>query len=89
MEEKEKTADKKLSWNVPCCENCWFEIRGEWTMDRLGGRSVERLVSVIMPVRVPEPVLEQCGYCGGPTIFGVYRRQDPSTVPYPKAEAVS
>ena len=85
--EEEKVA-KKLSWKVPCCETCWFEIRGEWTTERIGGRQVERLVNVPMPTRASEPVLEKCGYCGGPTIFGVYRRQDPSTVPYPKKEEI-
>ena len=80
-------APPKLSWNQPCCEQCWFEIRGEWGIARCGGRDTEYLVSITMPVRLIEPVLERCAYCGAPTIFGVYRRQDPSTVPYPKQEA--
>lgn len=80
--------EMKLSWNQPCCEVCWFEIRGVWMMSILGGRHEEHLVSVTMPIRTLEPELERCAYCGAPTIFGVYRRQDPATVPYPKKEPI-
>lgn len=76
----------KASWTSPCCENCWFEERGEWAMGRIGGRDTEYLVSVPMPVRLTEPVLERCALCGGPTIFGVYVRRDPANVPFPKME---
>lgn len=76
----------KPSWNQPCCEVCWFEIRGVWVMAILGGRHEEYLASVTMPTRILEPELEKCAFCGAPTIFGVYIRQDPATVPYPKQE---
>lgn len=77
-------APPRLSWTQPCCERCWIEQEAEWedTAPGLG-----RLVGLRMPSRLIEPVLEQCSWCGEPTIFGVYKRADPTTVTYPAQKA--
>jgi ribosome-binding protein aMBF1 (putative translation factor) len=36
------------------------------------------------PVRVRESELEQCAFCGFGTSSGIYVRQDPLTVKYPR-----
>jgi hypothetical protein len=36
-----------------------------------------RLIGVKAPVRIVEPDLEWCCYCGSPTIFGAYLRANP------------
>jgi hypothetical protein len=65
----------RLSWNQPQCENCWIEREATWDGDVLTG--------IRAPVRLTEPVIERCAWCGEPTIFGVYRRADPTTVLFP------
>jgi hypothetical protein len=72
---------EKLSWDNPICERCWIEAEGIWIADALSAR--EALSSVRLPVRVKEPVIERCSWCGDPTIFGVYKRADPRALPFP------
>lgn len=66
------------SWNQAICERDWVEQRSTWDGDRL--------LSIEQPVKLTEPQLEQCAYCGRPTIWGVYVRADPSTVSYPQPQ---
>ena len=63
------------------CERCWIARNSEWKV--IGDMGDEVLDSVRVPVRLNEPSLEQCAFCGYPTIFGVYVRQDPTTVSFP------
>lgn len=66
-----------MPWkNVPCCEACWIQREGEWvpygrTDD---GAPLEQLTSLRKPVRMVDPPLEQCGFCGKPTFIGIYVR---------------
>lgn len=39
-----------------------------------------------VPVRVPAADVETCGYCGRETRSGVYVRDNPGEVPFPRAE---
>ena len=57
-------------WTHSCCEACWF--RREGTFDEQ-----DRLLELRRPVRVAEPELEVCCFCGQATIFGVYVRAAP------------
>jgi hypothetical protein len=61
------------------CERCWINNRGQ-----LGdhGDGLQSLVDVPVPVRLASEAAEltACCYCGEPTIFGVYVRQDPAEV---------
>lgn len=66
-----------LSWTQPTCERCWIQ-------QHAGYNDEDYLVSIDRPVLVKEPDLEQCSFCGSPTIVGIYTRADPSTVAYPK-----
>lgn len=61
----------KLTWNQPTCDSCWAA--------QFGSRE---------PRRMPEDVreVETCSYCGSQTESGIYRRDDPRTVPYPQEE---
>ena len=43
----------------------------------------EVLAHVDRPVLMRDPPIEQCSFCGQPTIFGAYVRHDPADVPYP------
>lgn len=67
----------KLTWNQACCEQCWLTDVGRTEDDE-----------VRRPVRVVGDALrlEQCSFCGRHTIFGVYVRRDPATVPFPRVE---
>ena len=65
-------------WNQPICERDWIERNSTWDGDRL--------VSLRMPVRLTEPEVERCSYCGGPTILGAFVRDDPANVLYPPAD---
>lgn len=71
----------KLSWNCPCCEACWIEREAVWDENH-----DDVFVGLRLPVRLLEPDLERCAFCGNPTFIGVYVRQDPTTVPYPAKE---
>ena len=66
------TPPHRLSWQAPCCERCWITDVGA----RPGGE-------IEVPVRLTEPDIETCAFCGNLTIFGVYVRRDPTTLPYP------
>lgn len=70
------------NWNQPICERDWIAQNAVWD-PASGSRDSERLVSVNMPVRLREPELERCSWCGRPTIFGVYVRADPASVLFP------
>lgn len=52
--------------NAPCCEACWISKRAVV-------KDGEMLVPV--PVRITQPDVEVCHYCGAPTIFGCYIRE--------------
>jgi len=58
------------AWNHSCCESCWFAREG--TYDDQG-----RLVELRQPVRIAQPSLEVCCFCGQATIFGVFVRAAP------------
>ena len=72
-----------LSWTQAQCEACWIDTEGEW-------EDVGDDTSVLTGCRMPtvmiasERQVEQCAWCGNPTIMGIYKRVDPTTVPYPK-----
>lgn len=65
-----------LSWTQPTCESCWIDQHSAWDGDGL--------ISIDRPVMVKEAGIEQCSYCGNPTIMGIYTRADPATVAYPR-----
>lgn len=54
-------------WNHPQCAKCWFE---EWGISRL-------------PHRLPRPEREDCCFCGGPTMSGIFRRVEPGSFRIP------
>ncbi len=66
---------RRLSWTQPICERCWIEQESE-----NDGKMITR---IRVPVRVTEPEICQCSWCGKLTIFGAFKRADPATVPYP------
>ena len=68
-----------LSWTQPTCEACWITRNSIFPEDANG-----QLVGIERPVMVKEADLEQCSYCGQPTIVGIYTRADPATVTYPR-----
>lgn len=63
-------------WRHAICERCWIAQNAQGT---------EQELVVRVPVRVTGDALhlETCGWCGLATIFGVYVRADPATVPFP------
>jgi hypothetical protein len=63
-----------LSWSQPICERDWIDQNSV----EVDGESLIRV-----PVTLNEPHVEQCSFCGKPTIFGAYVRRDPTTVPFP------
>jgi hypothetical protein len=65
-----------LSWTQPTCEKCWILRKSEWDDDVL--------VSIDRPVTVKDDSIQQCSYCGAPTIVGIYTRADPTTVAFPR-----
>jgi hypothetical protein len=74
----------KFSWNQAICERCWIDQFGEF-IEVFEGKA-QRLMGVSMPVRLVNPTVEICGYCGMPTILGAYIRDDPKNVTYPREE---
>lgn len=73
----------RLTWNQPVCEACWIANEGDWETCAEG----VRLTAVRVPVIVPaERSLEQCCFCGAPTIAGIFQRIDPATVRFPRVE---
>jgi hypothetical protein len=61
----------RLSWRQAICERCWLRRRP--------GRK-----PVCVPWRLAE--LETCSYCGSDTIVGIYVRDNPKCVPFPRLE---
>ena len=61
----------RASWRQAICERCWLRRRPG-----------------LAPVRVlsSRAVLEVCSYCGGETVVGIYVRDDPARVPFPRLE---
>lgn len=73
------TAERKLSWTQPQCEQCWVEN------NTMLGDDGELYVK--MPARLHDVTeFEVCAWCGLWTIVGIYVRADPETVPYPARE---
>jgi hypothetical protein len=64
-------------WNHACCELCWIQREGEWAEIQPGVRA---LTSVRRPVRQIDAPIEECCFCGGPTISGIYVRTDPASL---------
>lgn len=58
------------------CEACGVEANAVFDDDN-------RLVELRIPVRLVEPVVEQCAWCGCATIFGVYVRTARAELAYP------
>lgn len=76
-----------MSWTQPQCERCWIEANGEFDLHTLpNGQVVDRLVSLRKPIRLVDPPVEACAWCGALTISGIYVRADPASVPYPATE---
>lgn len=67
-----------MSWNQPICERDWVKQNARYNEDDV-------LTEIRMPYRLTSEhtEIERCAWCGEPTIFGVYVRADPDTVPYP------
>lgn len=61
----------RLSWRQAICERCWLRRRPGRAPVRMAWRCAER---------------EVCSYCGGDTIAGIYVRDDPAHVPFPRPE---
>ena len=61
----------RASWRQAICERCWLRRHPCRT-----------------PVTVPSRpvVLEICSYCGSDTIVGIYVRDNPELVPFPRLE---
>jgi hypothetical protein len=57
------------------CEADWINRSAKWDGNRL--------TSLQMPVRLADPEIEQCAWCGEPTILGAYVRVETATVPHP------
>lgn len=68
-----------LSWTQAICERDWIAKNANWRGDVL--------ISIDRPHLLVEPEVERCAYCGEPTIFGAYVRDDPANVRYPKEKA--
>jgi len=66
-----------LSWTQPTCEPCWIKQHATYDDDDV-------LVSIDRPVMVKDDMVQQCAYCGAPTIVGIYTRADPATVLFPR-----
>ena len=61
-----------MSWTQAICEADWNKKNPD---DRIPFRLREEFI---------EP--EVCSYCGEPTVSGMYVRDDPKTVPFPRRE---
>jgi hypothetical protein len=69
------------NWNHAQCEACW--ITAETTFDDDGNALIRR------PHRLVGPNVEVCCYCGGLTIVGIYRREDPTLTRHCRHEGVA
>jgi hypothetical protein len=61
-----------MTWNQAICETCWNE------------RNPDRQAHRLIPDVAEE---ETCSYCGKSTRHGIYVRDEPATVSYPRARA--
>lgn len=61
--------DKRLSWNQPQCDDCWYEARGRTAPVRVKPEYAERQV---------------CAYCGAHTQGGIFVRDNPENVKHPR-----
>jgi hypothetical protein len=60
-----------MSWTQAICADCWDE------------KYPDRKVRPHQRANVAE--LERCAYCGNATHLGIYVRDDPAKVPFPRA----
>ena len=60
-------------FNQPICERCWI------------GRNTSA-EGIRRPVTIVDAQAEQCAYCGLLTIVGIFVREHPDKVPYPRQE---
>ncbi len=69
MTEAAGVPSKRRSWNQAICDFCWYNLRGQ-----------------ARPVRVrPEYAeLHVCAYCGDQTRSGIFIRDNPAYVKYPR-----
>ena len=76
-EQPDLVAREGLSWTQPICERDWLARRSVVQSD--GSVHVDR------PTQLRREFIEveRCSFCGGPTIFGVFVREDPAKVPFP------
>lgn len=75
-----------MTWhNAVCCERCWIDREGTWKEIHPG---ILALISVPRPTRLTEAPIEECCFCGGPTISGIYVRANPKEMPWPCTHAV-
>jgi len=65
------------NWTQPICERCWIEKNTEL---------VEGELFVRRPAIVKDASAVRCAYCDELTIMGIYVRDDPTKVPYPRDE---
>jgi hypothetical protein len=72
------------NWSHPICERCWIEAEGEWELVRTDDGGHQQLARLRFPIHIKEPLIERCGWCGQPTIFGVYRMADPRAIAFPQ-----
>lgn len=74
------------SWNQPCCEACWIEQEATWDTDEAEG--FDYITSIRQPtvLMMDHRSVERCSWCGKPTIMGIFKREDPSKVPFPAKE---
>jgi hypothetical protein len=81
----ERPTSPPLSWTSAICESCWLS-REPYTV-HLDSDSGD--IQIRTPVRIRSDIisLQVCGYCGGPTIWGVFVRVDPATIPYPQPKS--
>jgi len=80
----------RMSWNQPQCEACWIEYNTHTEEILVGGVPLNQVTHVTTPYRAPNPTLEQCAFCGRPTIVGIFVRWDPDNiaVQFPRAALV-
>ena len=63
-----------LDWTQAICERCWMLRDSSWTAD-------DRLK---IPYRDANSELHFCAYCGLVTFVGIFIREDPTQVRFPK-----
>lgn len=66
---------KRYSWNASICLSCW----NQRNPDRLGKPEVGTQKYISGEV-------ERCTYCGGGHVSGIYVRDDPRQVPFPRLD---